>query len=174
MNKIQIKACQELLKRMELILKPEDNITKRGFFKEDVFSDGGTLVAILPGLTEYIKNSELKATKTMKAGKKILERLKFGEDEDSLEFKKRVKISEESLKNLGKREKYVKLFGSKVAVSLYVLRRIKVFSEGEFILTFNRPEDSIRFDSTKNKARGYFTPIKYLEDIYPEIGEPIA
>lgn len=171
MNKLQLTACQELLKKMNSILKPEDNLTKRGFFKEDVFSDGGTLIAILPGLTEYIKNSELKATKSMKAGKKILDKLKFGEDDDTLEFKKRIKISEEQLKSLGKREKYVKLSGSGVAVSLYTLRRIKIFSEGEFILTFNRPVDPIRFDSSINKARGYFTPIKYLEDIFPEIGE---
>lgn len=171
--KIQFTACQELLKKMDLILKPEDNLTKRGFFKEDIFCDGGTTIVILPGLTEYIKNSgELNNLKSMKAGKKFLDKLKLGvEEEDNIEFKKRVRIEEKDFKGLGKREKYVKLSGSKVAVNLYTLRRLKIISSGSMVLTFNRPIDPIRFDSEINRARGYFTPIKYLEDVFPEIGE---
>ena len=175
MNKIQLTACQELLKKMDKILKPSDNLTKRGFFKEDIFCDGGTTIIILPGLTEFIKDSEFKATKSMKAGKSYLDKLRLEVYEDeNLEFKKRVKIEEKDFKGLGKRDKYVKLAGSKVAVSLYTLRRIKIVSEGSMILTFNRPLDPIRFDSEVNKAKGYFTPVKYLEDVFPEIGERIG
>lgn len=174
MNRLQVVACQELLKKMDSILRPSDNITKRGFFKEDVFCDGGTFIAILPGLTEFIKGTELRATKSMKAGKKFLDKLKLGEDEDDLGIKRRIKILEKDFKGLGKREKYIKLSDSKVAVSLYTLRRIKILSEGGFILTFNRPQDPVRFDSEVNKARGYFSPVRYLEDTFSEIGERIG
>lgn len=175
MNRHQITACQELLKKMDLVLKSGENSTKRGFFKEDIFCDGGTFLAIIPGLTEFIKNSELKATKTMKAGKKLIDSLKISlEEDESLDFKKKVLVTEKHFKELGKREKYVKLAGSKVAVSLYTLRRIKIISGGEFLLTFNKPETPVRFDSRKTNARGIFTPVRYLEDVFPEIGERIG
>ena len=175
MNRLQVTACQELLKKMDLILKSSDNITKRGFFKGDIFCDGGTFLAIIPGLTEYIKDSDLRATKSMKAGKKFIDKLKISLDEDeSIEFRKKVLILPEHFKGLGKREKYVKLKGSKIAVSLYTLRRIKIISEGGFLLTFNKPEAPIRFDSRETNARGFFTSVKYLEDVFPEIGERIG
>lgn len=177
MDRIKLTACQEILKKMDKVLKPEDNLTKRGFFKEDIFCDGGTIIMILPGLTEYIKDSKFRAVKSMKAGKKIIERLKINaEDEPDIEYLKRVLIEEKDFKNLGKREKYVRLAGSKIAVNLYTLRRIRIACGGSMIMTFNRPIDPIRFDSNedRNRTRGVVTPVKYIEDIFPEVGERIA
>lgn len=163
----QLKACNDLIDYVNTKVLHGMNKAKTGYFRDDLFSDGAVVLAKIPGLSE---DNRLTITRSLKTGKPYLDRLVYDIKLTDINTV-RIIVKEEDLKPLKKYVQYVKLADTNVAVSAYILRRVVAIGNKEVILTIGKSEtDAIRFDNIKTNVRGFFTPVKFGDNIDDKVG----
>ena len=163
----QLKACNDLITYVNNKVLHGMNKAKTGYFRDNLFSDGAVVLAKIPGLSD---DKRITITRSLKTGKPYIDRLVYDIKISDAETV-RIVVTEEDLKPLKKYIQYVKLGNTDVAVSAYVLRRVVAIGNKEVILTIGKKDtDAIRFDNIKTGVRGYFTPVRFGDNIDDRVG----
>lgn len=169
LKKYQIVAFNQLINNT-LKMVGDGNKSKSGFFKENIFCDGGVVIAIVPGMDE---DNRVENSRTFRTGKGYVEKLRKGIDKKKITH--RIEVTPSDLKSLERRCTYLKLVNTNISVSTFILRRLLEICERKLILTLisDSQYDPIRFDNENIGVKGYFTPVSYTDESFLTVGKEL-